>query len=514
MSYRFDFDLLEQISPFSFILDESLAVVHQGKMMDRLNPEMLIFPDAFLIEEPAGIVLTDFPSLLAFVGRPCIIRSRKGPVWPKLAGNFTFSTKNNFLVFSGSPKFTEGAMSGIAPYSSERPASADEEEKSDDVSDLKKEENQQIRTQQKFYDMILDNIPADVAVFNPNFEFQYINARAIRNPELRNWLIGRNELDYWRYKGQPLDKGYKRIEGFQNAIKDKERTIVEEVLFPGTPEEKTFWRITHPYFEGEQLVCLLTYGVEVTDLKKSNDELLRKNNELVKINAELDTFVYSVSHNLRSPLTSIRGLANLILSYDLSKSEQINYVQEIQHSIDRLDRTIMDIIDYSKNARLDVIQVTLDPEEIVRNAFQDVKYYNKTNVICTLSKKGEVAFVSDLKRINSLVTNLVSNSIKYHDPEKPDPFLDIAIDLTDESCKLVFTDNGIGIPKVKQERVFDMFYRASNRFQGTGLGLFMAKEIVKKLHGQISLDSEEGKGTTITVTLPNLHGKDPKTAGS
>ena len=106
-----------------------------------------------------------------------------------------------------------------------------------------------------------------------------------------------------------------------------------------------------------------------------------------------------------------------------------------------------------------------------------------------------------------VVSNLLANALRYHDPQKPNPFVNILIQPHDTGIIISIQDNGIGISRDNHEKIFDMFYRASVMSEGTGIGLYIVKETVQKLNGTITLKSEQGIGSDFKVYLPAINNK-------
>ena len=369
---------------------------------------------------------------------------------------------------------------------------------------MSREQVIELQRQALFYEALLHQLPAEVAVFDPDFKFLFVNQNAIKNEELRRWLIGRSEIEYWKSKNLPLEKAIQRIEGFKQAVAQRKATAVEEVFHAGTEKEKQYIRVTHPYFKQDQLQFLLTYGIDITELKLTENKLIQQNSELEKVNAELDQFVYSASHNLRAPLLSMKGLLSLISLEDTAFEDRNRFMQEVYKSIERLDATIHDIIEYSKNARLDVAPQEIDILQIIHSTIEDLKFIDQSNVVFNVKTDLNTTLFSDERRIRSIIHNIVSNSIKYADTAKADRFLHVTINTSASHCKLTFSDNGIGIPEENQERIFEMFYRGTSLRTGSGLGLYIVKEMLHKLGGHLQLTSQEGIGTCIILEIPNL----------
>lgn len=358
--------------------------------------------------------------------------------------------------------------------------------------------------QNEFYTALLNHLPAEVAVFDSDYKFLFVNQRAIKNEELRKWLIGRSEIEYWKSKSLPLEKALNRMHAFKESIAARKMTAVEEVFHPGTENEKHYIRVTTPYFVEDELQFLLSYGVDITALKKTENQLIKQNTELEKVNAELDQFVYSASHNLRAPLLSVKGLLNLISMEDTRLEDRSRFMREIFKSIERLDATIHDIIEYSKNARLEIVPQEVDVYHLIQTAAEDLKFFDQTKVEIRINCLRARSCHSDERRLKSIIHNIISNGIKYSDATKTEQWIECHIEISDEQSILRFQDNGIGIASENQDKVFDMFYRATSQRTGSGLGLYIVKEMVEKLGGTIELTSTPGLGTEITLILPNF----------
>ncbi len=237
--------------------------------------------------------------------------------------------------------------------------------------------------------------------------------------------------------------------------------------------------------------------------------LRSQNEELIKINSELDSFVYSVSHDLRAPLRSLLGLLN-ISRLDQRPRDPVydTYFKMMDASVRKLDETLKEILVYSRNARYEVILVPIDFSKLLSNSLSKLEYLEGYNQI-TIRKHiiGEqIVFHSDEYRLSVVLENLLSNSIKYIDSKKSNSFLDISLIVSEIEAEIKFRDNGIGIEKTLIPKIFNMFFRGTERSEGAGLGLYIVKETVDKLKGAISVSSTLGEGTVFTVRIPNLKG--------
>jgi len=237
-------------------------------------------------------------------------------------------------------------------------------------------------------------------------------------------------------------------------------------------------------------------------LQKQQCEVRRQNEALTKANTELDRFVYSASHDLRSPLMSILGLTNIARYTD--KPEEIqHYLDMIAGRVHNLDALLHEIIDFSRNSRTEVVCEEVNIRKLIETIADNLKYTATGQPIhIELDVPSDLHIKTDTARLTIVLNNLIGNAIKYHDVKKEGPFISIEAQKTEAGYKLSVCDNGIGIAPEHQPKIFDMFYRASEQSKGSGLGLYIVKETIEKLSGRIHLYSKPGLGSTFTVELP------------
>lgn len=244
-------------------------------------------------------------------------------------------------------------------------------------------------------------------------------------------------------------------------------------------------------------------------------QLESQNRELVKVNNELDRFVYRVSHDLRAPLASVLGLITISKQEtDLDKVKE--YLELKEKSVVKLDHFIQDIINLSKNARSEMICEEINFQEVILDIFEEHSYSEQALVIDKQADiQQPVTFYSDKDRLKIVLNNIISNAIRYSNSSQQQPFVRVSVRL--ENAALLPTrviievsDNGQGIAAEHIEKIFNMFYRASSEKSGTGLGLYIVKETVEKLNGTVRVSSELGKGTAFTIELMDArtNGKD------
>ncbi|HTF21444.1 MAG TPA: ATP-binding protein [Chryseolinea sp.] len=241
--------------------------------------------------------------------------------------------------------------------------------------------------------------------------------------------------------------------------------------------------------------------------RRRHEVLLRHQNaELKKVNRDLDMFVHSTSHNLRAPLRSVLGL--IYLSRQEFASNKIDNLDQyyglMENSIHALDDTIKLILDYSRTKQLVEEVEEIDFEKMFEEIFNNLEHINSPESITSevVVYPGSPFYCSRTK-LYLILLNLISNAIKYFDPAKDRSYVRMQVRRGSEQAVIEIEDNGIGIAQDLQQRVFDMFYRATEASEGSGLGLFIVKETVERLGGSIELSSSPGSGTIFRLVIPN-----------
>jgi len=231
-------------------------------------------------------------------------------------------------------------------------------------------------------------------------------------------------------------------------------------------------------------------------------ELVNSNRMLKKLNEELDRFVYSTSHDLRAPLSSVAGLINLAKDKE-NPQEVKKYLGMMENRVNTLNKFIKDITDYSRNNRLEIAREEIRVHDIANEIWEALKYTPEAQLITFKNEIPEdLVIQSDSRRIHVILSNLISNAIRYHDLRKEEPYIRLQHHAVNTSHSFSVEDNGQGIAPEIQKRVFDMFYRGNESSQGSGLGLYIVKETISKLTGSIHLNSSPRKGSTFTFTVP------------
>lgn len=246
------------------------------------------------------------------------------------------------------------------------------------------------------------------------------------------------------------------------------------------------------------------YGtvMDITDRKRAEHTLQLRNEELQKINHQLDNFVYRAGHDLRAPLVSILGLIQ-IAQMEPAAGQKDAYMHLMQRSVQKLDTFIQDIIHYSRNVRTEVKREPIDFRQLAGEVVENLQFMKTFPVAVSVAADEPVPFHSDAKRLSVVLHNLVSNAIRYANRHRDDAWVRVALTTGAAESRITVADNGVGIGPEHLPRVFDMFYRATESSPGSGLGLYIVQEIVQTLGGTIRVESVPERGTTFTVCVPN-----------
>jgi len=250
------------------------------------------------------------------------------------------------------------------------------------------------------------------------------------------------------------------------------------------------------------LVCIAGVFMLIRLNHKNSVKLVENYKLLTKVNTELDRFVYSTSHDLRAPLTSILGLINIA---DLSNNQgdMKRYLGMMKDRVLLLDKFIKDITDYSRNNRVDIERQKINLAKVSQEVWDLLKYTPEAQqVTFQLEIPEDVEIESDENRLKTVLLNLISNAIRYQDKKKNDKYVRLRYQMNGKGYHIKVEDNGQGIEPAYHSKIFDMFFRANETSKGSGLGLYIVKETISKLSGTIQLESAPGVGSTFTLKLP------------
>ena len=369
-----------------------------------------------------------------------------------------------------------------------------------DITEMKKVQ-QTLKQNEKKYRYLFENNPMPMWIMELNtFKFLDVNKMAIlqygysreeflsmtaleiRPEEDKNSFRQFNESCH--FKPEEFNRGIWKHQKKNGTVIQVE-IIAHEISYEGVPAR-------------------FILSNDITHRRKAELNLEQQNKELVKTNAELDRFVYSVSHDLRSPLTSILGVLSFIEG-ESHEPDTLKHADLIHKSINRLDQFIKNILSYSRNNRtgleIEKISIQETTRDIV-NSLQSMKEAKEIHYEIDIQE--HQPFFSDAVRFKMVMENLVSNAIKHHKKDNSGRYIKITGHSDHEQLELSVADNGIGIAPQHHKKIFDMFFRVSGETDGSGIGLYIVKNAVEKMQGALEIHSEKEIGTTFIIKLKNL----------
>jgi two-component system sensor histidine kinase/response regulator len=223
--------------------------------------------------------------------------------------------------------------------------------------------------------------------------------------------------------------------------------------------------------------------------------------ELQKANDELNRFVYSTSHDLRSPLASVMGILNLA-RMENSIRDPNGYLAMIEICVNKMDSFIQKIIEYYKSIRVEDELTSIDFKVLLDESIRLFKM-QKPNLEYIINVEQENEFVNDAFRVSVIIDNLISNAVKYQNPTEQNQKVEITVNTNPQKAIIKIEDNGIGILDDHLNNIFKMFFRSANSGSGLGIGLYIVKEALTRIGGEISVHSVYGSGTAFYLEIPN-----------
>jgi PAS domain S-box-containing protein len=322
-------------------------------------------------------------------------------------------------------------------------------------------------------------------------------------------VLGSNYFDVCK---EAIANGLEKTSRILNAVQavlHSELETVEAEWEYGQGEHKRWITLCINRFQAQEIYAVLRADditqkkLAETNLEQSGQKTESLDSDLKKANFELNKFVYGASHDLREPVTTILGLINI--SKNLTDIDEIlQFLSMIEASTYRLDNTIREILEYSRNSRLLPLIEQVNVRDIYNTQLASLTKFETTERINFIAEiTDDLPFFTDKFRITVVMQHLLLNAIKYQDSNQENSFIRFTFTATADEGIITVEDNGEGIAQDKQDKIFDMFYRGSQKSPGSGLGLFICREILEKLEGSISLKSELGEGCLVTVKIPN-----------
>ena len=353
--------------------------------------------------------------------------------------------------------------------------------------------------------LYIDDEANNLISFKAAFRYRYPIYTAINTDEARQILQANPNIQViFCDQRMPGETGIEFLNDIKRQFPRPVRILLTayadmEVIADAVNKGHIFRFVRKPWVE-EEIVSSIE---EASKFYIANSMLDVRNEELQKAYDELDKFAYSVSHDLRDPLTGVLSAIKLALEYD--SPERIHEILALmESSVLKLNSYINSLHDYYLLKRGELTFSEIDFEGLFAY-FKDFYniYTQSNNVEFRISSNQREEFKSDETSLKLILHNLLSNAFKYQKKGGHKKLVDLSVVVENGQAVIRVSDTGIGIATEDFEAIFKLFFRGSDQAEGTGFGLYNVKSALAKLGGEIEVSSVENEGTTFTVTIPN-----------
>lgn len=245
---------------------------------------------------------------------------------------------------------------------------------------------------------------------------------------------------------------------------------------------------------------MIKESMKIDHLKNGNGDELENAQKVIM------QFADSCSHSLRGPLKSIEGLTNLLLeSKRYAEPNDRVFLDLIKTTIQKMERMLDELEHFLENSKRDVIPQPVDVREIISFLLDQLQdEITNARIDIHLKYDLQAPFYSDTGRLRLIFFNVLSNAIHFRDEKKDIRMITIKVSTRPENCVISIADNGIGIRPEHLPRIFELFFRGSEQSLGSGIGLYVVQETIKKMGGRIEVTTALGGGFEFMMTLPNI----------
>ncbi|MBA3899003.1 MAG: PAS domain S-box protein [Bacteroidetes bacterium] len=371
------------------------------------------------------------------------------------------------------------------------------------------EAEKKIRETNQFLSTVLENLPVMVFIKSAAYlKFVTLNKIFEEITGLsREGMIGKSDYDFF-----PKEEA--------DFFVKKDREVLQSGKILEIPEEpiesihkgrRWLSTIKVPiYDELEKPKYLLGISEDITEkreasnkIKNLNKELTKNLSELEHINKELESFTYSVSHDLRAPLRAINGYAQFLAEdyKSILNDDGKRMLQEVQENAIKMGKLIEDLLEFSKMGRKKVVKNEVNMKNLTEQVINELKTLHEKPV--NFIVKELLPAKGDESLLKQVLFNLIGNAVKYSS-KSPEPFVKIGSEKKEKAIEYYIKDNGVGFDMEYSGKLFQVFQRlhSDNEFEGTGVGLAIVKKIINRHGGKVWAESEPGKGATFYFSLP------------
>ena len=368
--------------------------------------------------------------------------------------------------------------------------------------------------QRAFYEFVLNQLPSDIGIFDAQYRYLFVNQSGMKDPAVREWIIGRDNFDYMARTGRPRSMAEERHARFAQAFRERKLVTFEE-SFPRPDGTRHLMRCFQPVFHPDGSPYLIVgYGLDITE-RVAAEQLVTQAKLAAEESARVkESFLANMSHEIRTPMNAILGMSQLLAKTTLTQ-HQHSYQQAIATSAENLLVIINDILDLSKleAGKLVLEQVGFSPADLLAQVEQTLQFKaaeKGLSLTTALSPQMPAVLLGDPHRIRQVLLNLAGNAIKFTEKGQVTlgcKLLSASLDSQAGTATIEFrvTDTGIGIEPEYLDAIFSEFSQAdtsvTRKFGGTGLGLSISRNLAELMGSAIQVESKKNKGTITHFSL-------------
>lgn len=367
-----------------------------------------------------------------------------------------------------------------------------------------------IEVQRNFYQTVLNNIPADIAVFDKDHTYLFVNKHGIKNQELREWMIGKKDEDYAALRNKPDTLVKIRRQYFNEALESKKIISWEDEVKIVDSESQYVLRNFYPLIaENGDIELVIGYGIDITNRKRVEKQIIANLEKEKQLTESKSNFITTVSHEIRTPLSIISLSGEAMQMYSEGLPEQLKKkfegkLLQIESEVERLTNIISEVITIEKieSGAFSLIKNHLDFKDFIITLVERQSRIQEDGRKASLRFSGkELPISADKMKLTIAVDNILANAFKYSQ-KMPAPAVTVKFNV--KKLQIKITDHGLGIPETYVQKLFKLFERAENvaHIRGTGIGLFLVKQIIELHHGTIEYTPNPEGGSIFTILLP------------
>ncbi len=373
------------------------------------------------------------------------------------------------------------------------------------IRDITKQKvaSEHVSRQKEFYETILNNIPSDIAVFDKNHRYIFVNPGGIKNPELRKAIIGLNDFEYCELRKRDSKIAETRHLRFLEAAKNNSGLVWEDTIEDNAGRQITHLRRFFPVKDDSgNLKYMIGYGVDITNVKEMENKQKHLVSQLSIQNEQLTDFTNIIAHNLRAPLTNISAIIDFI-SQTENMNEKQDLISYLRPAVNNLSDVFSELVESlmirnNKELKFESINIAEAIDSVINNLKKEII---DSRAIFTTNLTDETEIWMPQKHLATILRNVLSNCLKFKHGDRQ-LHITISTESTNEGVLLSIKDNGSGFDSALYGKsLFKIGKVFHKNASGKGFGLFLTKALVDSIDGKISAESTLNEGTTMNILI-------------